>query len=211
MVEHLALYNGISENKIYLSFIGSIFDVTTGLKHYGQGAPYHYFVGKDGSRAFVTGNFEDESAEKDHILDLSCNDLFTLRNWKDTLKEKYKQVGVLSGRYYDSNGKETGYMKEFQVRIEQCVLEKDIAKKEELKFPPCNIEWSADGGTRVWCTKSSGGVKRKWVGVPRQLYTPGEENPRCTCVNLEDFDNSVGLIKEYDNCPVSSTSCVIKK
>lgn len=24
---------------------------------------------------------------------------------------------------------------------------------EKLKFPPCNIEWEAQKGTRVWCTK----------------------------------------------------------
>ncbi|XP_059056988.1 neuferricin homolog isoform X2 [Achroia grisella] len=194
-VEQLALYNGISKNKIYLSIIGSVFDVTTG---------------KDGSRAFVTGDFKDESLYKDHILDLPCNDLLTLKNWKDTLRDKYKEVGVLIGRYYDVNGRETEYMKMFYVETEKCIIEKDLAKKEELKFPPCNIEWSPDAGTKVWCTKTSGGVKRNWVGVPRQLYTPGQDMPRCTCVNIEDIDNSAAMFKEYDNCPITSTSCIIK-
>ncbi|XP_026757822.1 neuferricin homolog [Galleria mellonella] len=209
-VEQLALNNGIDGNKIYLSILGFVFDVTSGTKHYGKGGPYHYFAGKDGSRAFVTGDFQDESSNKDHILDLTCNDLFTLLNWKDTLREKYNEVGKLVGRYYDMNGKETEYMKMFYERIEQCKVEKDLAKKEELKFPPCNIEWNADTGTRVWCTKTSGGVKRNWIGVPRLLYTPGEETPRCTCVNLENIDNSVTLFKEYDNCAVTSTSCFVK-
>lgn len=56
---------------------------------------------------------------------------------------------------------------------------------------------------------NSGGVKRDWVGVPRQLYAPGKEHPRCACVNL-DMEVSGGLLKEYENCPSTSTQCIIK-
>ena len=38
-----------------LSILGSVFDVTKGRKHYGTGASYAFFAGRDGSRAFVTG------------------------------------------------------------------------------------------------------------------------------------------------------------
>lgn len=24
---------------------------------------------------------------------------------------------------------------------------------EKMRFPPCNVEWNPDNGTRVWCTK----------------------------------------------------------
>lgn len=44
--EELAQFNGIHNKKLYLSLLGSIFDVTKGKKHYGKGASYNYFVGK---------------------------------------------------------------------------------------------------------------------------------------------------------------------
>ncbi|XP_013195554.1 neuferricin [Amyelois transitella] len=207
--EQLSLYDGVQHKKIYLSLMGSIFDVTAGVRHYGQGGPYSYFAGKDGSRSFITGDFKDESANKDNVLDLSCDDLFTLTNWKETLREKYLPVGVLVGRYYDTNGKETVYLKQFLSKQSQCEAERQAAKLEEQTMPPCNMEWNADTGTRVWCTKTSGGVKRTWIGVPRQFYSPGKEHPRCVCVNLE-HSADLGLLKEYEGCPITSIECTFK-
>lgn len=45
--DELAKYNGVDIDKLYLSVIGSIFDVTDGKTHYANGSPYHYFVGKN--------------------------------------------------------------------------------------------------------------------------------------------------------------------
>ncbi|KAJ8722533.1 hypothetical protein PYW07_003713 [Mythimna separata] len=205
----LAQFDGVKQSNLYLAVLGKVFDVKEGKRHYEKGAPYHYFIGKDGSRALVTGDFTDESNEKDHVMDLSCNDLLSLLQWRNTIKEKYPEVGTLIGRFYDENGQETAYMKEFYGKIKQCEIEKENSKKEDQKYPSCNIAWSVEEGTKVWCTKSSGGVKRSWAGVPRQLFTPGLERPRCVCLNEGDKD-SAGLIKEYDNCPKSSSECIVK-
>ncbi|XP_026329634.1 neuferricin homolog [Hyposmocoma kahamanoa] len=207
--EELTQFNGIQNKKLYLVLLGSIFDVTKGREHYGKGASYNYFIGKDGSRSFITGNFQDESNNKDHVLDLTCNQLSSLQDWEHTFRSKYKYVGVLVGRYYNDDGKPTEYSNELDLRLEKCKIEKEMAKQDELKYPPCNMEWSADQGSRVWCTKTSGGIARSWVGVPRQLYTPGEKRPRCACVDLE-HDHSSALLNEYDNCTPFSTSCVLE-
>ncbi|CAG9783917.1 unnamed protein product [Diatraea saccharalis] len=208
-LEELAQYNGAIKSQLYLAIIGTIFDVSKGSKHYGEGSPYNYFVGKDASRAFITGNFKDNSVNKDHILDLTCDELITLLNWKTTLKEKYRHVGIVIGRYFDQNGKETDYMNQFYERVDHCKYQKQLAKEEERKYPPCNISWSEEEGTTVWCTRSSGGINRSWTGVPRQLYTPGEDKPRCVCVNMTN-NNQVALFKEYDNCSSTSTLCHIR-
>lgn len=63
-------------------------------------------------------------------------------------------LGLLVGRYYDKNGAETSYMVEFKKRIKQCKIEKEKAKKQDQIYPPCNMAWSEEDGTRVWCTKS---------------------------------------------------------
>ncbi|XP_047527616.1 neuferricin [Vanessa atalanta] len=206
--DELAKYDGIYIDKLYLSVIGSIFDVTEGKKYYAKGSPYHYFVGKDGTRALVTGDFKDESSNKDHVLELSCDDVSTILHWRQTYREKYKFIGLLAGRYYDENGLETSYMSEFKHKIKLCKKEKEEAKNQDKLYPPCNISWSEEEGTRVWCTKTSGGIERGWVGVPRQLFTPGVEKPRCVCVNLEK--NNSSMLKEYEGCPIKSTYCVFK-
>lgn len=45
-------------------------------------------------------------------------------------------------------------MIEFKKRVKQCKLEKENAKKQDQLYPPCNIAWSEEDGTRVWCTKT---------------------------------------------------------
>ncbi|XP_048434269.1 membrane-associated progesterone-binding protein 4 isoform X2 [Pyrus x bretschneideri] len=57
-VEELALYNGTDASlPIFLGILGSVFDVTKGKSHYGEGGGYNHFSGRDASRAFVSGNF----------------------------------------------------------------------------------------------------------------------------------------------------------
>ncbi|XP_034839586.1 neuferricin [Maniola hyperantus] len=206
-VEELSTYNGIQQDKLYLAVVGNVFDVTLGNKHYMKGSSYHYFIGKDGTRALVTGNFKDESSDKDHVLDLPCNDLLTILHWRQTFKQKYTYIGLLIGRYYDENGAETSYMNELKQRLKQCRIEKEEAKKQEQLYPPCNMAWTEEEGAKVWCTKSSGGVVRDWVGVPRQMYTPGQEKPLCVCVNIDKINSS--QLKEYHDCPNTSAECLV--
>ncbi|OWR46427.1 putative cytochrome b5 domain containing 2 [Danaus plexippus plexippus] len=196
--QELAQYNGIQQERIYLSVIGSVFDVTKGRKHYKKGASYHYFAGKDGSRALVTGDFNDESSNKDYVLDLNCDDIFNILHWRRTFREKYEFIGYLSGRYYDENGAETMYMTGLKKVVKQCREEKEEAKnKREYSHHVIYHGKKAKG--------LSGGIVRNWVGVPRQLYTPGVERPQCVCVSR---DNS-SLIKEYEGCPSTSTECIV--
>ena len=34
----------------------------------------------------------------------------------------------------------------------------------QREFPPCNMEYKVDKGTRFWCTKQSGGIERDLAG-----------------------------------------------
>lgn len=40
-----------------LSIAGEVFDVSPGQRYYGKGKAYEGLVGKDASRAFITGDF----------------------------------------------------------------------------------------------------------------------------------------------------------
>lgn len=45
-VAELASFDGVKNEKLYLSILGSVFDVTKGAKHYGTDGTYNYFVGR---------------------------------------------------------------------------------------------------------------------------------------------------------------------
>lgn len=61
---------------------------------------------------------------------------------------------------------------------------------------------------------NSGGVKRKWTGVPRKLQTLDENGKltvHCACVQLDKLSESeLARIVEYDDCDASSTTCYVK-
>jgi predicted heme/steroid binding protein len=54
-VEELAQYDGRDPSKpLLLAIMGRVYDVTKGWDKYGPGASYHFFVGKDATRSFIT-------------------------------------------------------------------------------------------------------------------------------------------------------------
>ncbi|EED21444.1 heme/steroid binding domain protein, putative [Talaromyces stipitatus ATCC 10500] len=57
----LALYDGSDPSlPIYLALNGTIIDVSANPRIYGPGGGYHFFVGTDATRAFVTGCFKED-------------------------------------------------------------------------------------------------------------------------------------------------------
>ncbi|CAD5120867.1 DgyrCDS9417 [Dimorphilus gyrociliatus] len=217
-IEELSKYDG-SENSLglYLSIMGEVFDVSKGAKFYGPGGGYHFFSGRDASKAFITGKFEDGLT--DNVDELSPTDLVALVDWKDFYHKEYKYVGKLDGWFFNSDGQPTENYKMVNEKLEIAKLEKHSDKLDEQMFPPCNSEWSQADGGFVWCSKSSGGIERNWVGVPRRYFRSGKTEPRCACVrttgppsdnrasksNNGDLDNP--NLREYQNCDRLSERC----
>jgi len=52
-----------------------------------------YFLGRDASRSFITGLFDEENLT-DHVSDMDPNDLIGLDTWINTEKKKYKEIGT---------------------------------------------------------------------------------------------------------------------
>ncbi|VVC41400.1 Hypothetical protein CINCED_3A019817 [Cinara cedri] len=210
----LSRYNGVDGGKIYLSILGNVFDVTEGKRFYGPGGSYHAFSGRDASRSFITGLFDEENLT-DHVIDMDPNDLIGLDTWLNTYKKKYKEIGKLIGLYYDSSGKETDYAKMVYEKIESSKMKKVAEKKENDRYPSCNVEYVQEHKrSKVWCTTLSGGVKRKWVGVPRMLQTldkNGKLSVRCACIQQDELSKvELAHIVEYDDCDTNSTTCYVK-
>ncbi|PWW80078.1 cytochrome b5 [Tuber magnatum] len=59
--EQLARYSGANaELPIYIAINGSVFDVSASPQTYGPGGAYGFFSGRDASRAFVSGCFQED-------------------------------------------------------------------------------------------------------------------------------------------------------
>ncbi|KAK5644311.1 hypothetical protein RI129_005611 [Pyrocoelia pectoralis] len=205
--EELTQFNGETKSELYLAILGNIFDVSKGSKHYGPGETYHIFVGRDSSRSFITGKFK-ESESSDDVIGLTNNELISLDNWLKFYEKQYPKVGKVIGRYYDENGEETQYYQQVKEMLRDAVNDEEELKLLKVAYPPCNIEWDVNSGTRVWCTKRSGGVERNWIGFPRKLYEPGSHSFRCACIKEEDL--VLPNLQEYEGCISNYVSCNVK-
>ncbi|KAF8007604.1 hypothetical protein BT93_K1570 [Corymbia citriodora subsp. variegata] len=200
-VEELALYNGTDDAlPILLGILGSVFDVTKGKSHYGVGGGYHHFSGRDASRAFVSGNFTGEGLT-DSLRGLSSSEVKSVVDWRDFYFRSYTYVGKLVGRYYDSQGNPTKYLKGVEAKAARGAQLLEKQKIEEAKQPSCNSRWSQDEGGEVWCD----------VGFPRLVQRPqeialtGTMSKRCACFT-EDQLNNPGL-EVYQGCDYLAKTC----
>ncbi|KAG5284124.1 hypothetical protein AALO_G00023220 [Alosa alosa] len=206
----LSKYNGeVNRPGLYVAVLGQVFDVNKGRKHYGPGGGYHFFSGKDASRAFVTGDFT-EAGLTDDVSDLSPSQIVALYDWLTFYQKDYTPVGRAEGYFYSADGEPTEALRQVEVALEQGLQLKAQAQAHSVQYPPCNTEWSSAGG-RVWCSTQSGGVKREWVGVPRKLFSPGSSRSRCVCLQQELSRSDNPNLQEYSGCPAEAESCFVRE
>ncbi|XP_039014402.1 membrane-associated progesterone-binding protein 4-like [Hibiscus syriacus] len=199
--EELSLYNGTDESlPILLGILGSVFDVTKGKSHYGVGGGYHHFAGRDASRAFVSGNFTRDG-RTDSLRGLSSTEVHSVVGWRDFYFRRYKFVGRLVGRYYDSAGNPTKYLKGAEAKAARGAQLMEKQKEMEAKQPSCNSRWSQDDGREVWCDN---GVPRL-VQRPLEIALTGKMSKRCACYN-EDQLGEPGL-EVYSGCDYLAKRC----
>lgn len=110
------------------------------------------YAGRDASQSFITGDFSANNLSDD-VSKLSGDELLSLEKWKEFYDKEYTKKGKLIGRYYDGHGNPTDYLKNVERTISDAKLKKTLEAELEKVFPPCNVEWDAERGTRVWCTK----------------------------------------------------------
>lgn len=208
-VDQLRTKDGSSDSGLWIAILGRIYDVERGRKHYGPGGGYSFFAGRDATTAFITGDFEGEVTEDlDDVLKLPPRDIHAVWNWMKFYEKDYKFVGKLVGRYYDSDGEETEYLKTVRREVELEEQNRERLENEKQEFPPCNTEWSQEKGSTFWCSEKSGGVQRDWIGVPRKIFKPGQTDFNCVCVHDSKLDSP--NLKEFDHCDSKSTKCTFQ-
>lgn len=73
---------------------------------------------------------------------------------------------MVTGRFYGESGQPTEALLEAEASLAEGQRIKAQSEAERLRFPPCNSQWSAAEGGRVWCTTKrfghgSGRIKRE--------------------------------------------------
>lgn len=82
---------------IWLAMLGRVYDVDKGVDYYGPEGGYNFFAGRDGSRAFVTGEFNDEGLTDD-LEGFSPLQIGEIDGWVKFYDKEYTYVGKLIGR-----------------------------------------------------------------------------------------------------------------
>lgn len=208
--EELKRYDGSNPDlPIYLAIIGDVFDVTRGKQHYGPGMGYSFFAGVDGTRAFVTGEF-NETGLIESVEGLPVSQVNDIQGWRDFYYKDYIYLGKLIGHYYDEKGKPTKNHARFQELLEQHKANALVRQEWDKRFPGCNSKWDQNEGSEVWCSDQSGGITRGWGGVPR-LYVGPDYPKRCGCVEESKLSTLVPKDYEvYPGCDPLSPLCKVQ-
>lgn len=198
----------LKTEEILLAFMGIVYNVTSaGHTYYGPGKEYSVFAGRDATRAYLTGNFTDLS---DNISDLDESTYGDLKNWSAFYEKSYPQVGRLEGRYYDSQGCPTAETKRIYQSLDKLGRDSEEDQKASMILPECNSEWNLDTKkSRVWCSKTSGGIERVWTGVPRIQTNEKDNSQRCVCYSKESkVDETLARsLKVYPGCEKEAIEC----
>lgn len=203
--DELRLHNGSDPAKpILLSVLGKVFDVTDGKRFYAKGGSYSFFAGRDASRSFATGEFEEENLTDD-VTDLEPEQVAAIKEWQTQFERQYKYLGKVVGRFYDAAGKATPALKKVKEKLQKAKIVVDQELEEKQQFPECNSRWTEKDGATVWCTESSGGIERSWKGYPRQFKSARAQNPRCACVRKKLLDDP--RVRPYDGCSPDAFEC----
>ncbi|XP_041456647.1 neuferricin-like [Lytechinus variegatus] len=205
-VDSLKAFDGSKNSPgLHIAIMGKVFDVSKGEKHYGPGGGYSFFAGRDGSKAYVSGDFTEEGLIPD-VAGLTPKDMVGIDDWVSFFEKEYTYVGKLIGHFYNDEGEPTNNLRAAHKAIEEGRKLKSDEADHRNKYPPCNSEWRQSSGLRLWCSNRSGGISRDWIGVPRKLFNPGTNKWRCACIKESELHNP--HLRLYDNCPPSSVSCV---
>jgi predicted heme/steroid binding protein len=200
--EELSVYNGIQQPQLYIAYLGEVFDVSAGDKHYGKDGGYHFFTGKDASRAFVTGQFNEEGLVEG-VDDFDLEQIGGLMSWYTFYKnhDEYRRVGKLVGTFWTSEGKQTKALQKVKRRFndyQDWVKEQEVMKK---KYPDCNMQSWENKDAEVWCDS----------GLPRRIrfgLDKGVDRARCACYSeAEILQGEPKDSMLYPNCETLSRKC----
>jgi hypothetical protein len=196
----LALHGNDAE-RLLLSILGTVYDVSTGREHYAKGQGYDHFPGRDASKAFISGDSDADLTDDLSSID-DDSQLLAVVNWRKFYEqhETYTREGRLAGgAYYDAEGEPTEALAHVLKRAARAERAKARVEQRRaaMRAPRCSSR-VADGLRSVWCTEA--GL------VPRDLPMDGSP-PRCVCVMADEAAASAVLV-EIAGCAPNADRCM---
>ena len=197
---------------VWLAFLGEVFDVTAGARHYGPGGGYHFFAGRDATRAFSTGDFT-ETGLTANLDGLSDEAMLGLEHWLRFYRNRengYAFVGWVAGSAFyefdDDGGAATGTVpnptnarRAFEEATRRARTVRANEEARSATFPACASRWSSKSGGEVFC-KDGRGKPRKEV----TFSADGKRRARCACFPDDAFSDARQL---YPGCAKTATRC----
>lgn len=171
----------------------------------GPGGSYHFFAGRDASRAFVTGKFKDDL--NDDVRGLSPENMRGLIEWRTFYRNhaSYRYVGKVVGNFYSSKGHASPLLGIVEMSGSEVIKKQEEERKNPSKSEvPCAFRWHKDTGGFVSCDPEGG-------TYPRRVMTrQGDDSviERCLCLPQNEINATVVL---YDGCAADSHTCQSKK
>lgn len=124
------------EDRIWLSILGKVYDVTEGIDFYGQEkGSYKFYAGRDASPCFSTGKNNEDGAGED-LLEWEDKKLMSVYEWSEFYAnhETYEYLGVLAGsRFYGEGGEELQARRDIVARASEAKRVADEEKEKRKK------------------------------------------------------------------------------
>ena len=179
-----------SKSRLLLSIVNHVFDVSKGAAFYGKDGHYAGFVGRDATRAFATGEFDEEelSESVDGLSALECQSVlewlgFYKKNAKYTFVG-YLEEGMYIDTYFDEKADRMRYREGAHYRaLTQCAAGSDTSPQEQ-EAGNCRSRY--EFRTKIqsrWCESDSTNSNSHFV--PRRMLTHSSSGAlleRCVCL-----------------------------
>ena len=175
----------LGKKALHLSLCGEVFDLSGGGKgkgqadaFYGEGKEYHFFIGTDQTKGFLTGKREESNVD---VNTLSHGEVLELEKWVRFYREggsrgTYRKRGVLGdGWFYDENGDKTERGRRFWERVEEAKRShheddgsssSSDSNSSPSSPPLCRAAWTEERGGTVWCETIKARGRRRRKPIP---------------------------------------------
>eukprot|EP00760_Papus_ankaliazontas_P027883 PhM_4_TR3458/c0_g1_i1/m.23133 len=214
--EELALHNGTDPSlPLYLVVMGEVFDVSKGSRHYGVGSGYNIFCGRDGSRAFTTGEFTQTGAVAS-LAGLAPSQIKSVVGWRDFYRTHatYEFVGRLVGHFYDADGTPTQHLKDALAQVAEATSAEEYEDELRKTFSPCDVHAQSGHPIRYSCSVEGTTIR----SITWKSRLTNQETSRCVCVEPEK-EKSTSVVEKfpdvsfsaYENCGTGSIECFVKR
>lgn len=191
--------------RLLLSIVNHVFDVTKGGNFYGRDGHYAGFTGRDATRAFATGNFDDGLTED--TSGLSSGECKSILEWLGFYKNsaKYPFVGYLDGGLYVNVIKEDDTNVRYEEsdqyhKLKECAVGDVLVEVEES---PCHSHYDFK--------RKRGSFSCKSPQVPRralllQSSRDVEMTEKCICLPQSRVLSRNDL-HMYSDCDPAASVC----